>query len=1226
MRIFPLIWTILLGLTFQVSAQSYWTSVDPDAIVLNSNYEPVTRHLDQYETYQLDMNQLKAVLIDAPLESEMTVDNRIQIQLPMPNGRIEVFEVWESPVMEPGLAAKYPEIKSYKGTSTENYASSVRFDISPFNFHAAIRTLEGKVYIDPIVRDQGAYYASYYIKNAKPESVDLGSDFCGVEHHEHDEDTFIKEIQSKLKNYPTAENRGAANEIPLRTYRFAVTCNGEFSNDNGGTITSVLAAVNTVTNRINEVLEVDIAARLLLVDNNDQLVFLNPLTDPFPDAGNMPVIIGQNTGIISDIIGQNNFDIGHYFSGTCGGGVLGIASLSSVCGNNKGSGATCFPVSNLDFVAITIVAHELGHQFSGTHTFNNCGGDNGNVTGATAFEPGAGSTILAYSSVCNPSQSYQNFSSDYYHVGSLEQLIFFTREIGGDNCPEYITTGNTEPVVEIPQGNGFRIPISTPFELTAVATDAENDDLTYCWEQYNQYPTGINLGNPISNGPAFRTYPPVANPTRVFPRLPVLVNNGSENVEVLPTYSRNFKFKCTVRDNNPLGGATVWEEIAFEATDQAGPFLVETPNTGSEVWQVGETATVTWDVANTDQGPVNCQLVDIYLSLDGGFTYPIMVAENIPNNGETVVTIPNVETDQARIKVKAANNIFFDISNQNFTIEVAEPGYFIATNPLYQKRCLPTDEITIDILSQDLLGYDSTVTLSIEGGLPNGAVAEFSSNPFLPSEGSSLSINMEDVNDQGIFEIELKASAPGQDDKLRIIRLELVSTDFSAISLTAPENGSSGISELPTFEWTLSPNAEDYAIEIATSPEFGASIVEQASGLTQGEFTPSVTLEENTLYYWRIKPTNECITEEPALPNAFHTLTLNCTTQSNNNSVPISSQGTPTVTSTINIPADGTISDVNIPSLKGTHEFVSYLRVGLISPQGTKVVFFQNLPCNSANFNLGLDDQAPSYITSCPTGGTVYRPDNQLADLNGESTQGDWILELKVTDGAGSGGEIEKWSLELCSDIVLNPPNLVINDTMGVQEGASRLVTPTFLLTEDQNNTPVELVYTLVKEPEHGQLYIFLDEAFVGSKFLQYGINNARIWYQHTGTAADSTDSFYFTVTDGEGGWIGITQFNIVLDEDAQISSGIQEVGKQQLFTLFPNPANNYLQIDMKQPLTDNSRFRLINMAGKTIEQFELPQGTTQHMISTSDLPTGLYLIQLFQADQLYTEKVVIQR
>ena len=384
----------------------------------------------------------------------------------------------------------------------------------------------------------------------------------------------------------------------------------------------------------------------------------------------------------------------------------------------------------------------MGHQLSAAHPWSNCtpfwnGTDpdgNDQLSDGNAYEPGSGSTIMSYVGACGVN-NVQSSGDDYLHVNSIESIQSYSRE-GAGTCAMVFPTDNFDPDVVIPFGDGLRIPISTPFQLTAVASDVNPDDtLTYCFEQYDLGPISP-LGSPIGNAPAFRSYLPTENPTRIFPRIGTIVNNFSNKTEVLPTYARDLTFRCTVRDSKWGGGGTVWDEIAFESVETAGPFLVMHPNV-NQTFEVGEYVEVTWDVANTDSTPVNCQYVNILLSTNGGYEYPISLAQNVANTGSYTVVIPNELTGLARVKIEAADNIFFDISNVNFKIEApSTPGFSVSSGPYFQKVCLPELPM-VNINTLSLLDYDSLIYFEAIG-LPAGATAEFSANPIMPSEDATL--------------------------------------------------------------------------------------------------------------------------------------------------------------------------------------------------------------------------------------------------------------------------------------------------------------------------------------------------------------------------------------------------------------------------------------------------------------------------------------------------------
>ena len=367
-------------------------------------------------------------------------------------------------------------------------------------------------------------------------------------------------------------------------------------------------------------------------------------------------LLGRNTNVINNAVGQNAYDFGHIYTVGCS-DVGGIARLEAICQNGyKGAGVTCHGSTNLNHVTVSIAAHEIGHQFGANHTFNNCGP---NGVSGTAYEPGSGSTIMSYAGLCG-SNNIQGTNDDYFHVISLQEIYNYMRLSTGKSCAQLEDVQNTEPLISLDYDKNFYIPISTPFELQGSATDAENDPLSFMWEQFDLGPTS-SLGEPLDNAPLFRSYKPNDNPSRYFPRIDRILANVGHPTEVLPTISRNMTFRFVVRDNHESGGTTVWEELKFLATDEAGPFAISNHNQFADL-TIGDPIEVLWDVANTDGNLVNCKQVDILMSTNGGYDFDKVIAEGTANDGSFEFVVPNDPTFQARFKVKAANNIFFDIN------------------------------------------------------------------------------------------------------------------------------------------------------------------------------------------------------------------------------------------------------------------------------------------------------------------------------------------------------------------------------------------------------------------------------------------------------------------------------------------------------------------------------------------------------------------------------------
>lgn len=632
---------MVLATSFAVSNTTMWQDAAPGSFSLKGTVylAPIA-----YRTVSLNKQEMYTLLSSAPNEQQVRVQNSATIvSLPMPNGTMQRFKFVESSVMEAELQAKYPDIRTYLGQGIDDPYAVVRFDFTPLGFHAMVLSPFGTVFIDPYSMNETEYYMSYYKDDFRPT---VPKNFVC-----HTESEDLAPINTNGISLRTGEQ--------LRTYRLAVAATGEYTAIFGGTVAGALAAIVTSTNRITGVYEQDLSVRMVLVANNNLIIYTNASTDPYTNT-NGSTMLGQNQSNLDAVIGSANYDIGHVYStGSFG----GIAGLRVVCvAGNKARGATGSTSPIGDPWDIDYVAHEMGHQFGGNHTQNNL---SCNANPSTAWEPGSGVTIMGYAGVCAPNLDLH--SIPFFHGGNMfNEMIPYTQSGNGNNCPANTNTGNTPPVAVVPAG-GFYIPISTPFSLTGTATDANNDPLTYSWEQMNTGPQG-NPSSPSGNAPLFRPFSAVTNGTRTFPKLSDLLNNTQTLGELLPTYTRNLSFKMTVRDNRAGGGGVHSGDISFDVTSTAGPFLVTFPNTAVTI---AGNQNVTWDVASTNTGLVNCANVKISLSTDGGTTFPTVLIASTPNDGSQQVTLPNINNTQARIKVEAVGNIFFDISNTNFTITPA---------------------------------------------------------------------------------------------------------------------------------------------------------------------------------------------------------------------------------------------------------------------------------------------------------------------------------------------------------------------------------------------------------------------------------------------------------------------------------------------------------------------------------------------------------------------------
>lgn len=604
----------------------------------------------KYRTLAADLTILDAILTSAPLENTPAAQNiETVLSLPLPDGTFGWFRIEESPIMEPALAAKFPEIKTYQGWGLDDPTATARLDWTPAGFHAMILSVSDTVYIDPYRRGDIAHYISYYKQ-----------DYSNIWGKSLSEDPILPvnagNISAAVSSGPT-----------LHTYRLAVAATGEYTAFHGGTVAQALAAINTTLNRVNGIYLREASIQMSLIANNDDIIYTNAATDPYTN-GSPGTMIGENQTNVDAEIGSGNYDIGHVFGTNSG----GLAGLGVVCNNSSkargvtGSGAPIGDPFDVDYVA-----HEMGHQYGANHTFNasatgSCTG--GNRNGGTAYEPGSGSTIMAYAGICG-TQDLQPNSDDHFHGISFDEITNYVTAGTGNSCGTHTATGNNTPTANA--GANYTIPRNTPFILTGTGSDPDGDSLSYHWEEFDLGPPPADetvLPNTDADGnarPIFRSYSPAMITSRTFPMLSSILNgSNSNNGESLPNIDRVMQFRLTVRDGR---GGVNNDGMAVTVEDGAGPFAVTSPNT-PVTWNVNDSETVTWDVAASNAAPVNCANVNILLSTDGGSTFPIVLAANTANDGAESITVPNNETGTARVKVACADNIFFDISNTNFTI------------------------------------------------------------------------------------------------------------------------------------------------------------------------------------------------------------------------------------------------------------------------------------------------------------------------------------------------------------------------------------------------------------------------------------------------------------------------------------------------------------------------------------------------------------------------------
>jgi len=836
----------------------WWTKIDETALDYDVFAAANTQKPGKYHLFRLNEGAMRSALSQAPSEKIVPAErSAFTVRFPDADGKLISFRVVEAPVMAPELSAKYPGIHSYLGKGIENPSAIIRFDMSVYHgLHATIMYgSESTVYIDQMYQD-------IYRVVRRSDVTDRPHGF---------------ECLTEAQTPSPGRGEGVENVTDgrLRTYRLAMISGAEFSlhfippaglPTLADSIAVVLAAQNSHVTRANAVYERDVAVRMVLVPNNNLVIYFNPATDPIVNPNAPSGTAMQAT--LDAIIGSANYDIGHTESKGNDNGNAGCIGCVCTAGF-KGRAWTVYSnPSLLEWFVIDYLTHEMGHQYGANHTFSfNIEGTGVNV------EPGSGVTIMGYAGIV-PGQNVELHSIDIFSVKSIEQISNYILTGGGSGCDQETITGNTAPTANA--GPDYTIPHSTPFKLTGTASDPDGGDvLKYNWEQIDSRISTAVPSIPSStstSGPMFRTYLDYSTPERTFPALTHILSGANGFMwEVLPSVSRNLNFRFIVKDNHVGGGATNSDNMVVTTVGTSGPFSVTVPNT-AVTWTAGLPQVVTWTVNGTDQPPVNCANVRILLSTDGGNTFPTVLASGTPNDGSETVTMPCITTSTARIKVEAAGNIFFDISNSNFSIQ---PGFdFNSPAPVISGCPVPTS-LSTSLGTLTACSFTTPINLSASGN-PPGTTVTFSTNPVTPGNNTTVTLNNTNTLAPGNHTVTISGIAGSAPVKVRDLTFVISISNPPSItnqpaSQTLCAGGNASFSVTATdaagYQWQVSTGGGPFTnIPGATTSSYNITGV--TAGLNGNQYrvvvtsacTSSVTSNAATLTV--INPVS--ITSQPA--------------------------------------------------------------------------------------------------------------------------------------------------------------------------------------------------------------------------------------------------------------------------------------------------------------------------------------------------------------------------
>lgn len=924
------------------------------------------------------------------------------VYLPNTDGKILRFQVIEKSNFSPVLAAKFPDIKSYRGFSLDQPAVRMYFSNSPLGLEATIidSVLNIRTTIRKISKADNRYiaYTKLDVNRSKepfncstPEPLTAG---------------LKPKVRVNLAGEMSSLTRWS-DESALTKYRLAVAVNGQYTSYHGGTKAAALSAINTTLTRLNFIFETDIGIKLELVDNNDEIIYTDSNTDPFEDT------IDSNTNAplqttIDSVIGSANYDIGHLFSGTGGGGNAGaIGAVCNVASKGSGWSASGQPRGN-SFA--NLVAHEMGHQIGANHTFS----FRSEGTGVNV-EPASGSTIMGYAGTGQDDMAF--YADNYYHNVSIVQSLAYLKS---QSCHVKTIIDNNVPTVD--PVSDYTIPVGTPFVLTGSASDADAaDTLTYTWEQKDDgLVPSSTFGPTNTQGANFRSLLPSQVPVRYFPLLSSVISGeltlddpyiGSP-WETLSTVPREFNFAFTARDNSSGGGGVAYTDMKVTVVDNdgddtiVGAFSVTSQGLAN-VYIAESPRMVNWNVAGTDQAPISVSNVDITMSTDSGLTYPYSLAENTVNDGSHEITMPDVVTSTARIRVAAVGNIFYAINTQDFGI--TRDDIVLTVNQLDYSVC-QNNSVVSPIIYETATKYTDVALFSAENG-PSGLSVAF--NPTSATiTNTSVEVTFSAAGDlaAGTYSVDVLATSPERTQKVTY-NIKNFSPDFEVLNLSAPADGVTIERLLTSLQWEAQENADNYVLEIASDQDFNDILLTRTvstnSSVVKG-------LAGKTVYYWRVAPSNFCGSGTAGAAYSFIT-----PDQIGAVDLPkaIADVADTRVTSVLTVAENLRITDVNV-YLGISHTWPQDLTVTLTSPAGVSVDLL-TAPCGGDDdIDVVFDDEGSELVCSVnpPSVSGIIRPQGgNLSIFNEQSSQGDWTLTLLDSYDA-DGGSIDYLALEIATD------------------------------------------------------------------------------------------------------------------------------------------------------------------------------------------------------------------
>ena len=975
------------------------------------------------------------------------------IELPDADGKLIQFEVQERSNFAPGLAKKYPNIKSYRGYSVDQPWVKLHMSTSTSGIAAAFTDARSKVTttIERVSKTSNQYLA-YTNLDAVAENPGFS---CSTPEPAVERSQSVNSLESIISlSGAMSPLVKFSDESTLTTYRLAVATNGQYTDYHGGTVEGALSAINETLTVLNVIFETDIGIRLELIENNDLVIYTDAATDPFQDDpsnlnGTMNAELQQT---LDSVIGTENYDVGHVYSGIGGGGNAG--AIGAFCDDGVKGSAWSAAGEPEGYYFINLIAHEMGHQLGANHTFSM----RSEGTGVN-MEPGSGTTIMSYAGVAGV-DNVAFLGDNYYHNASILQGLAYLKS---QSCQ--VTTEIDNKIPSTTSLGEYTIPVGTPFILEGAATDEDSEDvLTYTWEQKDDGVVTADIFGPENTqGANFRSLPPSTSPVRYFPNLDSVLageltqtNPDTDSTwETLSTVPREYNFSFTVRDNALGGGGVASADTKITVIDNGGAFEVTSQNLDN-TYIADTPRMVTWNVAGTNQSPIAAPNVDIELSDNGGQTFDYMLAQNAPNSGSYEVVMPDIVTSTARIRVSPVGNIFYAVNTRDFSI--TRDDIVLTVDQLDFSLC-QNDSLSTNFIYETATRFTDTAVFSSLDA-PEGMSVDFDPTSATATDTTvdvRFSASADVVPDT--YSVKVLAQSDIRSQQLSYT-IKIYSADFDPVGLTFPEDAQVLERLVASLTWEAQENADEYIVEIASDAGFTDILITETVVGTSIEVSG---LDKNSDYFWRVTPVNFC--GSGAASTAYRFTTPN---QQAADDVPVSidSNSAVEVFSTLTIEENLRITDLNV-LLDIPHTYVSDLTITLTSPAGLSIDLFQNSCGSSDDIDAVFDDEGSPLqcgFSSPVVAGSVIPQGGRLSFFDEQSTQGDWVL--KIFDYyAEDGGSIDYFAFDYETDGEWeNAPPIAFSQSLVTSEQSLEVA------VEGLDPERQTLSFELVDPPSEGQL------------------------------------------------------------------------------------------------------------------------------------------------------------